>query len=83
MIRRLDAPTERAASTNSFSRSERNSPRTMRASEVQVTRASNTARPMTPEPPVCRLITAAMASSGMVIITSVNRIRIDSVRPRK
>ena len=45
MIRRLDAPTERAASTNSFSRSERNSPRTMRASEVQVTRPSSTPEP--------------------------------------
>ena len=50
MIRRLEAPTERAASTNSFSRSERNSPRTMRASEVQVTRPRSPASPTIPEP---------------------------------
>ena len=35
---------------------------------------------MTPDPPIWLLITAATASSGMVIITSVKRIRIDSVR---
>jgi hypothetical protein len=84
MIRPLDAPTERAASTNSFSRSDRNSPRTMRARPVQVTKPMKSPSPHTPPtPPEIWATTAATASSGIVMITSVSRMSTDSVTPRK
>ncbi len=74
MIRRGLAPSARAASTNSFSRSDRNSPRTNRASDVQSTKPRTTASTSGPAPPNRCPSTAAMTSTGIVMMTSVNRI---------
>ena len=71
----------RAASTNSFSRSERNSPRTSRASDVQMSIESTTARKNGPLFAERWPTTAATMSSGMVSRRSVKRMMTLSVAP--
>ena len=81
MIRELDAPARRAASTNSRSRSDRKSPRTSRAIPIQDTRPRKTARAAVLFAECAT--TAAAMSAGMMITMSVNRMMMPSVLPRK
>ena len=83
MIRRLDAPATRAASTNSRSRSARNSARTSRASPVHRNSPSTSATLHTPLAPSAKPATAAISSSGMMMMTSVKRISTESIQPPK
>ena len=75
MIRGADAPDARAASTNSFSRSERNSPRTIRAIGIHTSTHSTKMMPSTLfpyfEPSISNTATA-----GRIRNRSVTRIRI-------
>ena len=64
MIRVAWRPSARAASTNSFSRKERNSPRMIRAVVVQSTAARMKASSHQSPPPRVRPRQAAMAISG-------------------
>ncbi|CPU62287.1 Uncharacterised protein [Mycobacteroides abscessus] len=82
MIRVSLAPATRAASTNSRSRSERNSPRTRRASGGHSTSPRNAPRMSALLPPESRASTAPMTMTGIVMMRSVNRISHESVRPR-
>ena len=81
MMRAVDAPLARAASTNSFSFNERNKPRTMRATPIQKNAdRMNTTIPTVP-PPRAFDITMRTTSSGMARNRSVMRIKRLSSRP--
>ena len=93
MMRGPDAPAARAASTYSFSRSERNSPRTIRAIGIQ----PSTARIRRSCPPTSvaggrsnspknvgsgfLATISSTASSGTTSTRSVNRISSESIQP--
>ncbi len=83
MIRKLLAPATFAASTNSRSRRVRNSPRTSRASVVQVIAPSATASQKAPAEPASLPSTAPITITGKVMNRSVKRIRTWSMPPRK
>ena len=93
MIRPLEAPASRAASTNSRSRSVRNSPRTRRASGGHEARPISRPRAITvanvgrlwarTHEMARRPNRAARITRGMMMITSVRRISTASVQPRK
>ena len=74
MMRRLDAPEARAASTNSFSRSDSTSPRTTRAVYIQNT-AANTSEITDGVPPNFWMAMARITSAGTTRNRSVRRIR--------
>ena len=83
MIRTSLAPLAFAASTYSFSRSERNTPRTMRAIDVQKSSARMTPTLSgSPEPKKAEAVSST-ASPGRVRIRSVNRISRLSILPPK
>ena len=81
MIRRSPAPAARAASTYSFSRSDRKTPRTIRAMVVQISNASRTAS--VKGVLLLRNFAAVRrtASSGNVRKRSVTRISRLSIQP--
>ncbi len=90
MMRRSRAPAARAASTNSFSRSDRNSARTIRASVPHSRRPNKTAMPSAPSrihpgkkriSGRTRATTMATGSSGRASTRSVNRISAWSTGP--
>ncbi|SIM67442.1 Uncharacterised protein [Mycobacteroides abscessus subsp. abscessus] len=89
MIRLAEAPARRAASTNSRSRRERNSPRTRRARPVQAARPISSASAVMRCGPCGRWLmticprTAVSTSSGMMMTMSVRRISTASTQPRK
>ena len=79
MIRRSRAPDTRAASTNSRSRSVRNSPRTRRAIVVQAKMPITTPSTAAPRLPNVLPSTAPITISGIVMMTSVKRMSTESV----
>ena len=83
IMRGAEAPTERAASTNSFSRSDKNSPRITRAIPIHPKNARNSASQSHVEPFTLRCRAATAARYGMTNIRSVKRISTASVKPRK
>jgi hypothetical protein len=83
MIRALLAPATRAASTNSRSRSERNSPRTSRARLAHRITPRKTANTVLLIVPKIRPMTAPMTIVGIVMTRSVVRMSNVSTRPRK
>ena len=80
MIRKLDAPDARAASTNSFSFSERNTPRTTRAIGIQ-NRAARMRMSAFFEPPKYFPAMSSTASDGTTSTRSVRRISRLSTMP--
>ena len=83
MMRRSEAPIARAASTNSFSRSDRNSPRMMREVPIQRVKARMGTTIHQPPPLMLRPSTTAMAMDGITSIRSTKRISSVSAAPRK
>ncbi len=81
MIRVSEAPSARAASMNSFSRSDRTAERTTRATYAQVSPAITMAIQYQ-EPPVREEMTSAIANSGSVSTRSAMRIMTASTMPR-
>ena len=81
MIRRSPAPAAFAASTYSFSRSDKKMPRTTRASDVQKKSARmNVTRHWLPWPSSAAAV-SRIASAGSVRTRSVMRIRRLSIQP--
>ena len=82
MILKFDAPATRAASTNSLSRSARNSALTSLASPVQAIRPRRIPSDQA-LPPKVRPRTAPRTKVGIMIMVSVKRIKRLSSQPRK
>ena len=92
MMRRLEAPTQRAASVNSFSLSDRNEARTRRATCIQASTAMTSTMDNTLAKAVPRSASMGMSrrararmirtkSWGKDSIMSVKRIRMLSIQP--
>ena len=81
MIRMSPDPAAFAASTYSFSRSDRNMPRTMRASAVQKKSARMTDTRHCEPCPSSAAAVSRIASAGSVSTRSVMRIRMLSIQP--